>query len=939
MLLRLEPLYAIWQLDCTVENWANSLPIQSATAIYNFLSEQTLDITTLTELNVPADVIASWTEMAATQVGLPTNCPLSLDIRFRGAMGQPGASIDIRWLRPGTVVAARGVTVCGIWLSYQGAKYRINTPIYEVLSLVNKFNGLQEGKLDEQFRLWADIREKLGEKAVDQLTDEFLKNFRVITATTLSFSIKTDQLGNIQLAPVLLTENRNETDEVDHKVRALLEVDEVIFAQRLDQLREGAAAFPLNNGAYVVVDEPLQQALVAVRKLRMSPPEQRKRAAIYPEAVIREIMGVGEGEPIVFFETEKYAERVMDIGEWFAPVLPWIKIEPQQWGAPPAGGIRLDGKEIPLDVGTVNQAVTDIKLAIDAGKSTIEVSGERIAANPINYNVLKNLHEAMTKIGGISSPEEAVGSISSNVLIIQTNFNDPSFTRTTLGKRPGQIALPHGLRTTPKLHQEEGLTWLQMHWIYGSRGAMLCDDMGLGKTFQALAFCLWLRELMIEKKLSEKPLLIIAPVGLLCNWENEVTEHLFPPGLGEIVRVYGHHLNTIKRGSHIDGTASLDTTQLSRANVVFANYETVSNYQLSFGAVNFAAIILDEAQKIKSPKARMTHAVKALNTDFMLALTGTPVENRLADLWSIADAVQPGALSDLRNFSERFESENADVKLLREQIWQHEDNNKHVPKLLLRRLKSDKLEGLTEKVDHIIKLSMPQRQIDAYERALVMREVAGADGTLGMIHALRRASLHPALVDGGKGCSEFRVEDSARFIATIDILDKIAPSGDKVLIFLESLDLQSSDQLPLILKRRYGLSRLPMVINGQVTTTDRQSRVNLFQHEAGFDVMLLSPKAGGVGLTLTAANHVIHLSRWWNPAVEDQCSDRVYRIGQNKPVHIYYPLAVLPRAEDQSFDCQLQILMERKRKLARDLLVAPVFTKEDYTVLASNIMV
>ena len=127
-----------------------------------------------------------------------------------------------------------------------------------------------------------------------------------------------------------------------------------------------------------------------------------------------------------------------------------------------------------------------------------------------------------------------------------------------------------------------------------------------------------------------------------------------------------------------------------------------------------------------------------------------------------------------------------------------------------------------------------------------------------------------------------------------------------------------------------------MVINGQVSTEARQARVEAFQAERGFDVMLLSPKAGGVGLTLTAANHVVHLSRWWNPAVEDQCSDRVYRIGQTKPVHIYYPLAVLPEAEEFSFDVQLQMLMDRKRNLAQNLLAAPAFTRDDYEQLLAG---
>lgn len=360
----------------------------------------------------------------------------------------------------------------------------------------------------------------------------------------------------------------------------------------------------------------------------------------------------------------------------------------------------------------------------------------------------------------------------------------------------------------------------------------------------------------------------------------------------------------------------------------------VSDYQLSFGAVPFVAAILDEAQKIKSPQARVTNAVKALNADFVVAMTGTPVENRLADLWCIADAVQPGALADLKEFSNRYEAAGADVGQLRSLIWHDETESETAPpKMLLRRLKTDKLEGLPKKHEHVISTAMPRRQAEAYGRALAMKEISGPEGTLGMIHALRRISLHPVLLEGGVRSEELRVEDSARMMATLDVLDRVAEAGEKALVFLESLDLQDADQLPLLLKRRYGLARLPMVINGQIATAARHARVSDFQRERGFDVMLLSPKAGGVGLTLTAANHVVHLSRWWNPAVEDQCSDRVYRIGQTRPVHIYYPLAVLPEAREHSFDVQLQQLMNRKRKLAQDLLAAPAFTSDDYKEL------
>ena len=861
-----------------------------------------------------------------------------MDFRLSGAMGKPGANIGVRWLQPGKTIPARDTTRDGLWLTWEGKKFRVPSPVFETLALAEAFNQAPESSIDDQFRLWARIRETLGESESGNITDGFLRSFRVVSASALTFSIASDEHGDVQLNPVLLTAKRADDGENIEQVRALTEADEQVFPRRLDQLREGVSAFPLSHGTYVVADESLQQALSAVRQLRRAPPEQRKRAAMYPEAVIREILGVDEQTPTVFVETERFAERVRDVGEWAAPVLPWIKISPQDWSAPASIGIRVDGVDLPLDSSELQSALTDMRAALVKGVAHATVAGKSIPATPANLKALEQLQQALIKRDTSDLPTVPEAEVTKNVLIIETNFEEASFMRVTLGKRVGTPCLPGGLKTSPKGHQETGIAWLQRHWIEGSRGAMLCDDMGLGKTYQALAFCQWLRELMDKGTLEKRPILIVAPVGLLRNWEGEIDEHLLSPGLGTIVRAYGDHLRGLRRGRHVDGTAGLDTARLASGDVVLANYEAVSDYQLSFGAVPFCAAVLDEAQKIKSPKARMTHAVKALNSEFVLAMTGTPVENRLADLWCIADAVQPGALADLRDFSARYETVDGDVSALRNLVWQDEGSKKsESPRMLLRRLKTDKLEGLPEKFEHPFQVVMPPRQAEAYGRALAMKEISGPEGTLGMIHALRRISLHPMLVEGGvNAAAELRIEDSARLMATINVLDKIAASGEKALVFLESLDLQDTDQLPMLLKRRYGLSRLPMVINGQVGTELRQARVEAFQREKGFDVMLLSPKAGGVGLTLTAANHVIHLSRWWNPAVEDQCSDRVYRIGQTKPVHIYYPLAVLPNAEEFSFDVQLQMLMDRKRKLALNLLAAPAFTREDYEQLLAG---
>lgn len=459
--------------------------------------------------------------------------------------------------------------------------------------------------------------------------------------------------------------------------------------------------------------------------------------------------------------------------------------------------------------------------------------------------------------------------------------------------------------------------------------------MGLGKTYQSLAFLAWLKEQMDVGLVEKRPILIVAPVGLLKNWEAEHNLHLNQPGLGEVLMAYGEHLKFLRKGSHSSGSANLDNSRLNSADWILANYEAVSDYQLNFGAIKFACVIFDEAQKIKTPSARMTHACKGLNAEFLVAMTGTPVENRLADLWCIADTVQPLVLGTLREFSAKHESPNSvdAIKSLRENIWQKEEAIESAPPLLmLRRLKGEKLTGLPEKHEHHIQRNMPQAQIDAYTNIVENHFIKGPQGTLGTIQALRSASLHPSI-----GNESFDINQSARFQVAFEILDKCKSINEKVLIFLESLELQAADQIPLLIMQRYNLKKLPMVINGEVDAFKRQKRVDEFQSSKDFDVMILSPKAGGVGITLTAANHVIHLSRWWNPAVEDQCSDRVYRIGQTKDVHIYYPLAIYPDDADNSFDIKLDALMSRKRNLSQQLLAPPIITKDDYEELLKGV--
>lgn len=240
------------------------------------------------------------------------------------------------------------------------------------------------------------------------------------------------------------------------------------------------------------------------------------------------------------------------------------------------------------------------------------------------------------------------------------------------------------------------------------------------------------------------------------------------------------------------------------------------------------------------------------------------------------------------------------------------------PPLLMRRMKYDHLPDLPplEEVKH--ETTMPNAQAAAYSAAI--EEARGADrrgAVLKALQQLRSISLHPD-ADADQGDEAF-INASARLIASFKVLDDIHQRGERVLIFVEDLSLQP--RLASIIQRRYRLLAPPMLINGGVSGASRQARVDRFQQGPdGFDAMILSARAGGVGLTLTRANHVIHLSRWWNPAVEDQCTGRVLRIGQTRPVTIHLPLAVLPGGRT-SFDQNLQALLDRKRNLMKAALI------------------
>lgn len=512
-------------------------------------------------------------------------------------------------------------------------------------------------------------------------------------------------------------------------------------------------------------------------------------------------------------------------------------------------------------------------------------------------------------------------------------------------ERRGRLALPDGL--APKLpssikreielkeHQKTGIAWLQHLWGKSPddcRGALLADDMGLGKTIQLLAFM----ASALEERPDIDPFLVVAPVSLLDNWREEI-EKFFESGALPVLTLYGPDLARMRlpRDNLDEELAGAGVTKLLRrdwlgdAKVVLTTYETLRDLEFSLALQRWSMMVCDEAQKIKNPNALVTRAAKKQNARFKIACTGTPVENTLTDIWCLFDFVQPGLLGALKDFGERYrkpieaetEEEKARVAELRELIEPQK----------LRRTKAEVAKDLPKKteVQECRNLPLSERQRAHYADAVGLFR-RGSDGGapsglqshLGLLQYLRRLCSDPrppGSVSGGSESVEDIVRHSPKMAWLLNKLSEIRAAGEKVIVFCEFRDLQRT--LQRAIHERY--SFLPDVINGDTSAAaananNRQKRIRKFQEAPGFGAIILSPLAVGFGVNIQAANHVVHFTRTWNPAKEDQATDRAYRIGQTKEVFVYYPVVV---ADDfTTFDQKLDVLLEWKRGLSTDML-------------------
>ncbi|HEX4339136.1 MAG TPA: DEAD/DEAH box helicase [Polyangiaceae bacterium] len=458
--------------------------------------------------------------------------------------------------------------------------------------------------------------------------------------------------------------------------------------------------------------------------------------------------------------------------------------------------------------------------------------------------------------------------------------------------RETALGAPAGLAATLRPYQERGLAWLTSMASLGL-GACLADDMGLGKTMQLLAFLLRRAE---ETPGDERPALLVAPMSVVGNWERELER--FAPSL----RVTPHYGATRVR--------SAAEFPRQAGSLVVTTYGLLRRDAALLASVKWSVAALDEAQNVKNAASATAKAARSLDAEHRFALTGTPVENRLAELWSISEFTNPGFLGSLERFRrefavpvERYGNEEAAARLQRV-----------VGPFILRRLKSDSsiIRDLPPKNEMKVVCTLTREQATLYKAVVddEMRRIASAEGVerrgrvLALLTFTKQICNHPAQYLSERGPLAGR---SGKLERVTEMLEEALASGDRALLFTQFREM--GDRLVAHLSATLGSEVI--FLHGGTSKRARDAMVQRFQMDAhGPRVFVLSLKAGGTGLNLTAANHVFHYDRWWNPAVEDQATDRAYRIGQKRAVQVHKLLCAGTVEE------KIDGLLEQKRALA-----------------------
>jgi len=447
--------------------------------------------------------------------------------------------------------------------------------------------------------------------------------------------------------------------------------------------------------------------------------------------------------------------------------------------------------------------------------------------------------------------------------------------------------LPSTLQAELRPYQQEGFVWLARLAQWGV-GACLADDMGLGKTVEALA--------LILLRASQGPTLVVAPTSVCANWISEI-------------RRFAPTLNPIRLGIDDQGKRQEILDALRPFDLLVVTYTGLQQEAEALHSVHFTTIVLDEAQAIKNPNTKRSQAAMDLQGDFRMLSTGTPIENRLMELWNLSRFINPGLLGSQKHFTDRFVRP---IEVHSDTLARHTLKSLITP-FVLRRTKSQVLEDLPPRTEllRLVELSPEERALHESLRQRAINRLERGQGkapgqkhiqVLAELMKLRRCCCNPRLVMPHCGLTGSKLQVFA------ELVDELRDNHHKALVFSQFVD-----HLTLLREHLDAQGIQYQYLDGQTPPKKREQRINAFQNGQG-DLFLISLKAGGTGLNLTAADYVIHMDPWWNPAVEDQASDRAHRIGQTRPVTIYRLVT------QNTIEEKIVELHHQKRDLADSLL-------------------
>lgn len=918
----------------------------------------------------------------AVLLGLPSYYRGNLHTQVRGNTTAPNFAVRIRPLRQ---QHPEPYSRLGAMMTVGHDNYRLTPPLLQALEATERFEGLE---LDSRFkdvdsvRLVSELQDAVNRSQVfvpyglsddDPLAAELeppqhrleldlqhLNQFTSFRPDEVRLSIDPQSDGSLRLNPDLGTGHNPE---------------ELLSTMRTGSDTDSSTVLRHGNELVVVDPEPME-AVREIRRVRRIPAEHVPDFYCSPSSFIDKskvnlelhfsvrVRGIGALVPISLAELSshglQWTEHIQDV------------LEP----------------EALVDLAKDDTSLAEMEDAVAlAGRSgsTIAVVDKHLI-DVSDATRVRHVLQRATEL--VRAEETSTDDLAEKTVRVGIHLHDADHDERTLLQLAEAVRLSQpvdysGLARSPYRHQVDGVDWIvglmeasldgPIEHERRIQGAILADDMGLGKTLMALTA---LREFQRMESRAGDPLspsLIVLPLTLIEDWEAEIDSTFLGRPLADVVVLQADRdLPAFRyRGTSRESKAPLskltaggmlaeseirfslavgDEAGADRLDVpgrvVITTYETLASYQLSLAQVDWGVVIFDEAQRIKNPETLAARAAKALKARFKLVATGTPVENTLRDLWSLMDTAQTGLLGTWGGFRQEW-ARMIEEGSPEEQLKYGQRLSELIRPFMLRRIKDDHLTDLPTKTVHsgvsgmgltedpTLFRTMPEAQASEYRRTMNRHQTLSKTkgGALKTLQSLRTISLHPGAVTATAVSGQVpnsREQDSARITAAIDILDSIRERDEKAIVFVINKWVQL--RLAQWIHARYGVQ--PSIVNGEtsaLSTRRRASRRDLvqgFQARPGFGVIIMSPLAAGTGLTVTGANHAIHLERHWNPAKEAQATDRIYRIGQTKDVHIYLPMAIYPDDSIPSFDLTLHQLLEQKTDL-KDAVLVPEVKQRD----------